>query len=54
MIGAKTIVHSGQKAVVGSSRVEEHISEQALQEADKHSECPANYVEHKLQQVNLA
>lgn len=47
--GAKTVVHSGRKAVVGNSRVEEHISDQALLELGECSQQPANYVDQRLE-----
>lgn len=42
------LVHSGGRSVVGNSRVEEHISNQALTdvyELQQHSQEPANIVE---------
>lgn len=42
------LVHSGGRSVVGNSRVEEHISKQALTdvyELQQHSQEPANIVE---------
>ena len=43
------MVHSGRKAVVGNSRVEEHISDQALLELGECSQQPANYVDQRLE-----
>ena len=42
------LLHSGGRSVVGNSRVEEHISKQALTdvyELQQHSQEPANIVE---------
>ena len=46
------LVHSGGRSVVGNSRVEEHISKQALTdvyELKQHSQEPANIVENKME-----
>lgn len=46
------LVHSGGRSVVGNSRVEEHISNQALTdvyELQQHSQEPANIVEKKME-----
>ena len=49
------LVHSGGRSVVGNSRVEEHISKQALTdvyELKQHSQEPANIVENKMEVIN--
>ena len=51
--GATTLVHSGRKSVVGNSKVEEHISRQALTDVfqlQQHSQDPANLTEHKMEE----
>ena len=50
--GATTLVHSGRKSVVGNSKVEEHISRQAIADVlqlQQHSQDPANITEHRLE-----
>ena len=50
-VGAKTVIHSGHKAVIGNSRVEEHICRQAVLEMDHNSQQPANLVNKKMEVI---